>query len=570
MAGAGETFQGYKPCSSSSSSTLGACLYEPSGDEVECVAGEIGRIVQYPDEIDACGSLLVHIDRRDIFILCDVDALVAQTPEQVDRANRSDHIQADATFQWMQGVRCWYNEQDYRQAMEHFEASLEAIVWEEEGCDSSTDDDDKGCNDEEEDKFYREMLRPPPLRTNDHQFRLQIARRAYFFGACLLDADRTREGRKWLMRSLRTIPTWDDGPFMLAESTGGNDGVFCHVQNAAAMELSLSYEEAGEVDMARRVAQWSIESGVGCWVDAYQRPGYLYLGDDSAAQPFTPTDDPNFPSWCRVLERESNTILEEFLALVGGSRSSCSSDIQQPKHWPLVGSGDHRGGGGASDHRVVGDGGDWREHVLFGSGASRNDAIAPITKALIRKHAKDAVDLAESGAGEIIFSVLAPGTHIAPHCASTNIRLTAHLGLVVPEEGDQLDDKGIPKCGIRVANEWHRWKVGQMLVFDDSFEHEVRNDTNQVRAVLLLRFYNPAISPEKREPIVSECRRMKSMETTKRYNPPLPNRYEEFERIGLGLSQCPRCFSSGYQSIVVSELSRAGATVACGKCMRCR
>ena len=354
---------------------------------------------------------------------------------------------------------------------------------------------------------------------------------------------------------------------MLAESTGSENGVFCQTQNVAAMELCLSYEEAGEVVMAWHVAQCCIESGIGCWTDAYQRPGYLYMGEDNSTQPFISADDPNFPSWCRALERESDTILEEFLALVGGSRSSCSSDIQQPKHWPMVGSGDHRGGGGASDHRVVGEGGDWREHVLFGSGASHNDAIAPRTKDLIRKYARDAVDLAESGAGEIIFSVLAPGTKIAPHCASTNIRLTAHLGLVVPDEGRQLDGHGIPKCGIRVANEWHGWKVGKMIVFDDSFEHEVRNDTDQVRAVLLLRFYNPTIAHEKREPIVSECRRMKSMETARRYNPPLPNKYEEIELIGLGLSQCPKCFSSGHDSILLSELSHTGAAIVCGKCM---
>lgn len=561
VAGRGETFPEYKRCSTSSE----ACRYEPSGDEVECMAGDAGRIVQYPDEIDACGSLLVHLEKQDIFILCDIDALATQTPEKLDRANRSDAVQSEATFQWMQGVRCWYNEQDYRQAMVHFEESLEAIVWEEEDCDSLTEDN--GGNDVEEDTFYREMLRPPPLRTNENQFRLQIARRAYFFGACLLDADQIKKGRKWLIRSLRTIPSWENCSFMLAESTGSENGVFCQTQNVAAMELALSYEEAGEVDMARHVAQCCIESGIGCWTDAYQRPGYLYMGEDFSIQPFISADDPNFPSWCRAIEQESDTILEEFLALVGGTRSSSSSIIQQPKHWPMVGSGGHRGGGGASDHRVVGEGGDWREHVLFGSGASHNDSIAPRTKDLIRKHAKDAVDLAESGAGEIIFSVLSPGTRIAPHCASTNIRLTAHLGLVVPEEGSQLDDPGIPKCGIRVANEWHGWKVGKMIVFDDSFEHEVQNDTDEVRAVLLLRFYNPTIPYEKREPIVSECRKMKSMETARRYNPPLPNRYEEFERIGLGLSQCPRCFSSGHDSILISELSNAGATIACGKCV---
>ena len=127
--------------------------------------------------------------------------------------------------------------------------------------------------------------------------------------------------------TVSATPTWEGCSFVLAESTGSKNGVFCQTQNVAAMELCLSYEEAGEVVMAWHVAQCCIESGIGCWTDAYQRPGYLYMGEDNSTQPFISADDPNFPSWCRALERESDTILEEFLALVGGSRSSCSSDI---------------------------------------------------------------------------------------------------------------------------------------------------------------------------------------------------------------------------------------------------
>ena len=555
VAGQGETFPRYQKCTSS-----GTYLYEPTGDEVQCRTGETGTIVQYPSQIDACGSLLVQLDQRNVCILCDVDALATKTPDRIERANRSEDVQGEATFLWMCGVRCWYNEKDYRQAMVHFEESLDTILW---------DDDDESAGStfrNEEEEFYREILRSPPLRNNDRQIRLHVARRAYFLGACLLDADRAKEGRKWLLRSLRSIPTWEDGPFMVADESATE--VECRAQNSVAMELALSYEEAGEVEMARHVAQWTIENGIGGWTDAYQRPGYLYLGKDHSTRPYTSPNDPEFPSWCRALEQESDTILEEFLNLVGGNRSSCSSGIHHPKHWPMVGSGDHRVGGGASDHRVVGEGGDWREHVLFGSGATHNvNNIAPKTKALIRKHAKDAVDLAESGGGEVIFSVLAPGTRIAPHCASTNIRWTAHLGLVVPKTGDQTaNHHGVPKCGIRVANAWHTWEVGKMLVFDDSFEHEVRNDTDEVRAVLLMRFYNSAIEKEKRESIVSECRRLRSMETTRRYIPPLPKRYEHFERMGLELGQCPRCFSSGPDSMYISDLKHEGSVVACRRC----
>eukprot|EP00957_Ditylum_brightwellii_P197881 15074708-Ditylum_brightwellii.AAC.1 len=70
------------------------------------------------------------------------------------------------------------------------------------------------------------------------------------------------------------------------------------------------------------------------------------------------------------------------------------------------------------------------------------------------------------GGGEVVFSLLAPHTKIAPRCASTNMRLTAYLGLYVPtkEDDNGTNEQGMapltssqqrlpPKCGIRVQDE---------------------------------------------------------------------------------------------------------------------
>jgi hypothetical protein len=72
----------------------------------------------------------------------------------------------------------------------------------------------------------------------------------------------------------------------------------------------------------------------------------------------------------------------------------------------------------------------WTSNERTGQGA--DPTKAPATAALLRRLLPDAVELAETGAGEVIFSALAPHTEIAPHCAPTNLRLTLHLGLVVP------------------------------------------------------------------------------------------------------------------------------------------
>ena len=78
------------------------------------------------------------------------------------------------------------------------------------------------------------------------------------------------------------------------------------------------------------------------------------------------------------------------------------------------------------------------------------------------------------------FSALRAGGHIPPHCGVSNIFLTAHLGLIVPQG-----------CRIRVGNEKRHWSEGRGFVFDDSFEHEVWNESDSMRIVFLARFYHP-------------------------------------------------------------------------------
>lgn len=87
-----------------------------------------------------------------------------------------------------------------------------------------------------------------------------------------------------------------------------------------------------------------------------------------------------------------------------------------------------------------------------------------------------------------MFSVLAPHTHIPPHHGETNARLVVHLPLIVPE-----------KCTYRVGFEHRRWAVGETLIFDDSIEHEARNDSDELRVVLIFDVWNPLLSPGDRD-----------------------------------------------------------------------
>jgi aspartate beta-hydroxylase len=86
-------------------------------------------------------------------------------------------------------------------------------------------------------------------------------------------------------------------------------------------------------------------------------------------------------------------------------------------------------------------------------------------------------------APETLYSVLRPGTHILPHRGVTNTRLVTHLPLIVP-----------PDCALRVGGETHVWEEGRCITFDDTFEHEAWNHSDQTRVVLILDSWNPDLS----------------------------------------------------------------------------
>ncbi|XP_043545243.1 aspartyl/asparaginyl beta-hydroxylase isoform X6 [Chiloscyllium plagiosum] len=88
----------------------------------------------------------------------------------------------------------------------------------------------------------------------------------------------------------------------------------------------------------------------------------------------------------------------------------------------------------------------------------------------------------------IKYSVMHPGTHVWPHTGPTNCRLRMHLGLVIPKQG----------CAIRCANETREWKEGKVIIFDDSFEHEVWQDANSYRLIFIVDVWHPELAPQQR------------------------------------------------------------------------
>jgi aspartyl/asparaginyl beta-hydroxylase (cupin superfamily) len=91
------------------------------------------------------------------------------------------------------------------------------------------------------------------------------------------------------------------------------------------------------------------------------------------------------------------------------------------------------------------------------------------------------------GMVKAFFSIISPHKHIEAHRGLYKGILRYHLGLRVPEPKEN--------CRIRVQDEVRHWEEGRSLIFDDTYEHEVWNDTEGERVALIVDFARPLPFP---------------------------------------------------------------------------
>jgi beta-hydroxylase len=122
----------------------------------------------------------------------------------------------------------------------------------------------------------------------------------------------------------------------------------------------------------------------------------------------------------------------------------------------------------------------WKTYMFFAYGltSDENCRTCPATAAALRKI---------PGMKLAMFSILSPHKHIPPHRGAYNGVLRLHLGLIVPEPREQVR--------IRVDDQICHWEEGKCLLFDDSYNHEVWNDTDSWRVVLFVDYERPVWFP---------------------------------------------------------------------------
>ncbi len=134
----------------------------------------------------------------------------------------------------------------------------------------------------------------------------------------------------------------------------------------------------------------------------------------------------------------------------------------------------------SEDQKSISKDDDWRTFFLFGFGykAEVNCSVCPETTRLIESI---------PGMTTAFFSILNPGKHIPEHRGVFKGFLRYHLGLKVPQQAEC--------CRIRVNGITAHWQEGKGMLFDDTYPHEVWNDTDETRVVLLLDVKRPLTFP---------------------------------------------------------------------------
>ena len=170
--------------------------------------------------------------------------------------------------------------------------------------------------------------------------------------------------------------------------------------------------------------------------------------------------DKAFFPWIAELERHWQDIRDEALRI-------------RAQEIPSLGDISFDHGRIAADRR-------WRAFFLKGYGyrMPSNAARAPITAALIEK---------VPGLVTANFSVMEAGGHIPRHWGMTKGMLTYHLALQAPREREKCRMHLEEGETLHVLN----WEDGQSFLFDDMFNHEVWNESDEDRYILLIQIKRP-------------------------------------------------------------------------------
>ncbi|WP_246091481.1 aspartyl/asparaginyl beta-hydroxylase domain-containing protein [Swingsia samuiensis] len=193
-------------------------------------------------------------------------------------------------------------------------------------------------------------------------------------------------------------------------------------------------------------------------IGKYLRPVFNRILAHYSLFPNEPVLDPYDLPWVKSLEQHGPQIRQEW------ERLNQERDVAPPLKEI------------SPDHARIADDQRWKSFFLYGYGfrVAENCAKAPFTAALASRI---------PNLNSAFFSILDPGAEIPPHFGVTKGLLTCHLGVSVPRKREE--------CWINVDGQKIEWENDRCILFDDTYEHWVKNNTDEQRVVLLIQILRP-------------------------------------------------------------------------------
>lgn len=198
-----------------------------------------------------------------------------------------------------------------------------------------------------------------------------------------------------------------------------------------------------------------------------------------------------------LLEKNYETILEENQSAVMGFNSTTTSQSKrtylEPDYDVNKKKNDEHSGS-LHDGKW-----DWHSYILNGEMQPKFAEACPKTSSILNELLEKDLLFFHNPFAFSFFSTLHPKSKIQAHTGPMNLRLRIHLPLITPTNNKSNSSAGdIDKIGIRCGTQKREWIPGKALVLDDSFNHEVWNDTDEPRVLLLVDMWHPDITREEK------------------------------------------------------------------------
>ena len=204
-----------------------------------------------------------------------------------------------------------------------------------------------------------------------------------------------------------------------------------------------------------------------------QSPSLYYHHD----LPYVQFADPAFMPWVDAFQQHFAEIKQEAQLLLS-RRENFEAYVKSKKDRPQ------------HDAHGLLNNDDWSTLYLWNNGEPASEVLTqcPATYQAIVDH----VPLCEINhrAPSVMLSLLKPGAHIPAHTGMLNPRYICHLPIIIP-----------PDCYFRVGNNTRQWNEGKVIIFDDTVEHEARNNSDQDRLVLIFDIWRPELTADEQKQI---------------------------------------------------------------------